>query len=137
MKAQHILETCIYVNDLEPARQFYAEVLGLEVLAEAPGRHVFFRHGQGVFLVFHPEATAIPGEFPPHGAIGPGHIAFKMALAEYDAWKAWLAEHGVAVEKEIEWSAAGRSIYFRDPAGNSVELTTPGTWGLPEDVGER
>src|SRR4029077_18016396 len=29
----------------------------------------------------------------------------------------------------------GRSIYFRDPAGNLVELVTPGIWGLPSGWG--
>ena len=35
------------------------------------------------------------------------------------------------IEKEVEWPKGGRSLYFRDPAGNSVELVTPGVWGLP------
>jgi hypothetical protein len=39
--------------------------------------------------------------------------------------------HGVTVEKEVEWPRGGKSLYFRDPAGNSVELVTPGVWGLP------
>ena len=39
--------------------------------------------------------------------------------------------YGVVIEKEVGWPKGGRSIYFRDPAGNSVELVTPGRWGLP------
>jgi hypothetical protein len=35
------------------------------------------------------------------------------------------------IEKEFGWPRGGRSIYFRDPAGNSVELVTPGLWGSP------
>ena len=39
--------------------------------------------------------------------------------------------HGVSIEKEVEWPKGGKSLYFRDPTGNSVELVTPGVWGLP------
>lgn len=48
-----------------------------------------------------------------------------------DEWKKHLADHGVEIEKEVEWPKGGKSIYFRDPAGNSVELATRGLWGLP------
>ena len=49
----------------------------------------------------------------------------------FDAWRRHLEVHGVAIEKELEWPKGGKSLYFRDPAGNSVELVTPGVWGLP------
>jgi len=42
-----------------------------------------------------------------------------------------LQESGVAIEQEVEWPRGGKSIYLRDPAGNLVELVTPGVWGLP------
>ena len=44
----------------------------------------------------------------------------------------WLAKHGVSIEKTIDWPDGGRSLYFRDPAGNSLELATPQIWGLSE-----
>ncbi len=40
-------------------------------------------------------------------------------------------DHGVEIEKEVEWPKGGTSLYFRDPAGSSVELVTRGLWGLP------
>jgi catechol 2,3-dioxygenase-like lactoylglutathione lyase family enzyme len=48
-----------------------------------------------------------------------------------DAWRKCLQDHGVTFEKEVEWPRGGKFLYFRDPAGNSVELLTPGVWGLP------
>jgi catechol 2,3-dioxygenase-like lactoylglutathione lyase family enzyme len=48
-----------------------------------------------------------------------------------DAWRNLRQSHGVSIEKEMAWSRGGRSLYFRDPAGNSVELVTPGVWALP------
>jgi catechol 2,3-dioxygenase-like lactoylglutathione lyase family enzyme len=100
------------------------------------GRHVFFRAGGQMLLVFNPEETkkpAAPGAVlavPTHGAIGPGHICFAAPGGAFDTWRAHLAEHGVAIEAEVTWPGGGRSIYFRDPAGNSLEFAEPKIWGL-------
>jgi catechol 2,3-dioxygenase-like lactoylglutathione lyase family enzyme len=50
---------------------------------------------------------------------------------DLDDWRRRLERHGIVAEQEVEWPRGGRSLYFRDPAGNSVELVTPGLWGLP------
>jgi hypothetical protein len=36
----------------------------------------------------------------------------------------------VAIEADFEWPKGGRSIYFRDPAGNCLEFAEPKIWGL-------
>jgi len=84
-----------------------------------------------VLLIFNPALTAVDGKAPPHGAQGPGHVTFAMAAAEAPAWRAWLGEQGVAIEREVAWPGGGLSLYFRDPAGNSLELATPTLW-FPE-----
>ena len=130
------IEVCLYASDLDAAKRFYSDVLGLDVLSHELGRHVFFRCGRAVFLVFNPDATMRPGvggkgpAIPPHGATGAGHVAFSVTEAEIPAWRQRLKAKQVAVEAEVSWPGGGSSIYFRDPAGNSVELTTPETWGL-------
>ena len=125
-----VLETALYARDLDAAEDFYARVLGLEVESKVPGRHLFLRCGSSMVLVFDPEATArSAGPVPPHGATGPGHVAF--AVDDLAAWPQRLRTAGVDVEADLEWPNGGRSIYTRDPAGNSVELTTPGIWQNP------
>lgn len=128
---QHLVEAALYVDDLDRAEAFYRDVLGLELIGKEPGRHAFFRVGQGVLLIFNPESTQKGGLFPAHGAQGPGHAALGISAASFDSWRSRLQEHGVQIEKEATWPLGGRSLYFRDPAGNSVELVTPGCWGLP------
>lgn len=128
---EKVVETCLYVEDLDRAEAFYRDVLGLEMIASEPGRHRFFRVGEGVFLLFRAEATLREGESTPHGARGPGHAAFGIPPGDLDAWKERLAAHGVAIEDEVAWPRGGRSFYFRDPGGNLLELVTPGIWGLP------
>jgi catechol 2,3-dioxygenase-like lactoylglutathione lyase family enzyme len=131
-----VLETCVYATDLAAAERFYADVIGLRAFARVAGRHVFFRCGAGVFLVFNPDATsATPAggsPVPPHGARGAGHAAFAVPGADLSRWRARLAERGVPVEAEVGWPGGGRSLYLRDPAGNSIELATPAVWGLDE-----
>lgn len=138
MNVGGVLETCLYAADLRAAEEFYTTVVGLEVHARAPDRHVFFRCGAGMLLVFDPARTAteqthVGGRpVPTHGAHGAGHVAFAVAAAELDAWRERLRGLGVPTESEVEWPRGGVSLYLRDPAGNSVELASPAIWGLPE-----
>jgi catechol 2,3-dioxygenase-like lactoylglutathione lyase family enzyme len=127
-----VVETAVYMDDLGRAEAFYQGVLGLPVIAREAGRHVFFRVGRAsVLLAFLPEATLTGEHLPAHGARGPGHFALGIPAEALAEWRQRLAAHGVAVEKEVTWPRGGTSLYFRDPAGNSVELLTPGLWGLP------
>ena len=127
-----VIETAIYAADLGAAEAFYAGVLGLPVIGREAGRHVFFRIGvANLLLVFNADATLTGGMLPPHGTRGPGHFALGVPAASLDAWRDHLAACGVVIEKEVTWPRGGRSLYFRDPAGNSVELVTPGIWGTP------
>ena len=133
MRVQQVLETCLYVDDLAAAEGFYSRVLGLEAFARVENRHVFFRCSAAVFLLFNPRRTAQPEgplPVPAHGAHGPGHVAFAVAQAELSEWRNQLTRHGVELEAEITWPSGGQSLYFRDPAGNSIELATPQIWGL-------
>jgi catechol 2,3-dioxygenase-like lactoylglutathione lyase family enzyme len=132
MRVREVLETCLYARDLEAAERFYANVLGLEAFSRAPGRHVFFRCGHRVFLVFDPDATRDGGDLPGHGAEGPVHVCFAVGQDEIDAWKEHLQGSGVEIEAETTWPGGGRSLYFRDPAGNCLELAPPGIWRIPE-----
>ena len=125
-----VVETAVYAADLAAAEGFYAGVLGLPVAGREPDRHVFFRVGDaGMLLVFNPAATRTGGDLPLHGAAGPGHFALGVRAAGLDGWQARLAASGVEIEEELAWPRGGRSVYVRDPAGNSVELVTPGVWG--------
>ena len=126
---QAVIETSLYVDDLAKTEAFYRDVLGLAVIGKEPGRHVFFRVGEKNVLLAFNAATTLQGDTP-HGATGPGHFALGINAADLDHWRQRLLAHGVVIEKEVQWPRGGRSLYFRDPAGNCVELVTPGCWGL-------
>lgn len=136
MQISGVLETCLYATDLVAVEHFYAEVLGLEVIGRVPDRHVFFRCGTAVFLVFNPERTTpaieVGGiQVPAHGTSGAGHVAFRVAESQLASWRTRLMAAGLEIEAQIVWPRGGRSVYVRDPAGNSVELASPAVWALP------
>ena len=130
-----VLETILYVDDLEAAERFYGGPLGLALDSRKEGLFAFFRIGDAMLLLFEPGASRRSRGVPAHGAEGPGHACFAVAEGELDGWKERLEAAGIAVEHEQEWPRGGRSFYFRDPAGNSLEIATPRIWGLP-DVAE-
>ena len=60
-----------------------------------------------------------------------GHIAFCIPLDDFDSGRRRLAENDIGIEREIAWPDGNHSIYFRDPAGDSVELAPPTLWNSP------
>ena len=132
LKIKTVVETAIYADDLAAAEKFYTDVIGLTVIGKELDRHVFFGVGDAtVLLVFRADTTLRGEPFPAHGATGPGHFALGIDRDALEPWRTALIAMGVTIEKEAVWPRGGRSLYFRDPAGNLVELVTPGIWGLP------
>jgi catechol 2,3-dioxygenase-like lactoylglutathione lyase family enzyme len=123
VRPQRLYETVVYATDLEAAAAFYREVLGLREVEDG----VFRLDDGGVLLLFDPARSSQPGRpVPSHGATGEGHVAFSVeSLA---GWRERLAEHAVDLEQEQEWPRGARSLYVRDPAGNSVELVEGDLW---------
>lgn len=130
---QRILEASLYVDDLDMAERFYGDVLGLDRIMRTGNRHVFYRVGGTVLLIFNPNETEINDPdahlpVPPHGARGPGHLCFAASADEITIWRARLIAAGHAIEQDFKWPNGAWSIYFRDPAGNSLEMAEPRLW---------
>lgn len=135
MRAARILETVLYARDIAAARAFYEGVLGLTVYDEVKDRFVFFKFEGQMLLIFNPDLTARQQAAkapPPHGASGAGHLCFRGTYTELESWERHLTSHGVAIERTIDWPDGGRSVYFRDPAGNSLEFADGAIWEFPE-----
>lgn len=136
LKPSGILETVLYAADLAGAEAFYGGLLGLDMIGRADGRHVFFRCGSQMLLIFNPDVTKMPPTagaklpVPPHGARGPGHVCFRATADEIVRWKQHIEASGIAIEADFDWPGGGRSIYFRDPAGNCLEFAEAKIWNL-------
>jgi catechol 2,3-dioxygenase-like lactoylglutathione lyase family enzyme len=122
-----VLETVLYFADQERSEKFYRDVLGLKLLDREPGRSLFFRAGDSVFLLFDGAQSSRAGALPPHGATGPVHTCFQVPREDYDAWREYLDSSGVPVLHEARWPR-GRSFYFRDPDGNLLEMADADIW---------
>ena len=125
MRPRRVCETVVDVHDLEAATAFYRDVLGLREVDDGALR----LDDGGMLLIFDPERSSQPGRpVPSHGPSGGSvHVAF--AVDELEPWRERLAAAGVELEQEHEWARGGsRSLYVRDPAGNSVELVEGDLW---------
>ena len=136
MNSPHgVLETSLYISDLDRAVKFYREVLGLRLINDAyfeGGRGAALQVGMGrsVLLLFRADLTRHGGLLLPHGTTGAGHVAFRIELGEIPAWRERLRAHGVAIEQEFAFGDNPPSIYFRDPDGNVLELAVETIWAL-------
>jgi catechol-2,3-dioxygenase len=124
-----VSELVLEVVDLVVAERFYAEVLGLPVVARWPGRDAIW--------VMAGDRTRI-GLWRPQVGIADGrggvhvHYAMHLADADYDAAVTRLREHGYDPHEEtFDGDQAGRAAYVTDPDGNVVELWT---WDVAEHL---
>lgn len=127
---ERVYETVVYGHELEAMARFYSDVLGLRLVVDPNELAAAFRLPNGaMFLVFDPSVSSATGrDVPSHGATGSGHVAFAVGHGLLERWRARLDELGIEIEREVTWERGGRSLYVRDPAGNSVELTEDDLW---------
>ncbi len=130
MKVLGIYETVLYAADPAAAASFYSGALGLPLLEEPDElAAVLGLEDGGVLLIFNPELASRPGRpAPSHGATGAGHVAFSVEPGTIDNFAARLRQRGIELELERSTRPGARSVYFRDPAGNSVELVEGELW---------
>jgi catechol 2,3-dioxygenase-like lactoylglutathione lyase family enzyme len=130
----HLLETSVYVADLDRAQGFYQRVFGFELFLRDHRMSALSVPGAGVLLLFlrggsvEPTPTGGGGDIPSHDGGGSVHLCFAMPMGELAAWEAHLDRLGIPVESRITWPRGGTSLYFRDPDDSLVELATPGLW---------
>jgi catechol 2,3-dioxygenase-like lactoylglutathione lyase family enzyme len=126
-----VYETVLYARDIPAMVDFYSGVLGLRTVEEPDELSAAFRLDDGaMLLIFDPDHSSLPGRpVPPHGAVGPGHVAFLVEPAELDRCAERLRQADVETERELDRGrTGGRALYVRDPAGNSVELLDGDPW---------
>jgi catechol 2,3-dioxygenase-like lactoylglutathione lyase family enzyme len=125
-----VLETALYhdPSEREAIEEFYSETLGLRAVSRWPDG-VAFRVGGGVLLLFDREGLERrEGPIADHGTTGPGHACLVAGAPGYDGWRQRLAQLGVEITHEHEWDSGLRSFYFRDPAGNLLEIADGDMW---------
>lgn len=130
-----VLETALYVDDLERSVAFYKQLFVFELLFRSDRAVGFNVEGRQVLLLFRKGVMSEPivserGVIPPHDGEGNLHVAFSIPQGALAAWEERLSSLGIEVEARYQWELGGNSVYFRDPDGHLLELVTPGCWTI-------
>ncbi|MBX2942545.1 MAG: VOC family protein [Cyclobacteriaceae bacterium] len=128
MKIKQIKETCIYIRNLDQARDFYHGLLRLPIISHVEGKHIFFRVGTSVLLCFNPDDSRNKKSPPPHFVEGKYHFAFEVAAEDYEMEEQSLITKGILITDEVIWKRGLKSCYFEDPVGNVLEIVPEGIW---------
>jgi catechol 2,3-dioxygenase-like lactoylglutathione lyase family enzyme len=132
-KIAGVLETALYVEDLDRAAAFYEDVLGLKLINKDQRFAGYMAGPRSVLLLFKRGSTLetvhLPGgTIPPHDGQGTLHVAFAIDADALAPWEAHLGTNDIPIEGRTDWPRGGKSIYFRDPDNHLLELATPGLW---------
>lgn len=130
-----VLETALYVADLDRSVAFYQRVFGFEEFFREERMSALGVAGRNVLLLFKKggstRPTATPGgTIPPHDGDGNLHLAFAIDADQLAAWEQWLAEQDIPIESKVQAGGGGWSLYFRDPDGHALEVATRGLWPI-------
>jgi catechol 2,3-dioxygenase-like lactoylglutathione lyase family enzyme len=113
IQATGVDHVVLHVNDVQRAKKFYTEILGMTAYREDQGQ-VFLHAGpQGVALFKKAE------DGPLTAGNDLNHLALNVAVGTYETLKAELERQGVAVTGR---PGEDRCIYFRDPDGHRLQL---------------
>lgn len=134
-KLNALLETALYVEDLERSVSFYKTIFEFEPISSSERLCALSVLDRQILLLFLKGASAVEtvtsgGIIPPNDGDGQLHIAFAIAASELEQWENWLTANDIEIESKVKWERGGTSIYFRDPDNHLLELATPGLWTI-------
>jgi catechol 2,3-dioxygenase-like lactoylglutathione lyase family enzyme len=126
-------------HDVEATATFYTKIMGMELAStvyddavpstgdEFPYFHIFFRMQDGSTIAFF-EAIGLPGRpavtHPAYSVFD--HIALEAKdRGEVERWAEWLRLNEIDVVGPVDHKGLIYSIYFHDPNGLRLEITTP------------
>jgi len=113
IEASGIDHIVLHVNDVERAKKFYTEILGMTVYRENE-RQAFLHAGQQGVALFEKRGGA-----PLTAGNDLNHLALNVATGTYEVLKAELEKSGVTVSGR---PGEDRCIYFLDPDGHRLQL---------------
>ena len=105
----------LYFQDLERARAFYTEKLGMAIAPEFTGPDFIFLVLGSAGLALRPASAALDA-----AQTGPGSMDISILVDDVDATHADLTAKGVDIRTEIGDIGAGRAFFARDPEGHVI-----------------
>jgi catechol 2,3-dioxygenase-like lactoylglutathione lyase family enzyme len=100
-------------QDIQRAKQFYAETLGLEIETEGES-DMEFRAGQVTLDIFDPSSIGQP--------FAPSPAGLALRVPDVEAARAELEAKGVVFDGETITTSVCKQAWFKDPDGNTLML---------------
>jgi catechol 2,3-dioxygenase-like lactoylglutathione lyase family enzyme len=113
MQVERVDFVSVLTRDIERAKRFYGETLGLQIESEGES-DMEFTLGQVTLDVFDPSSIGQP--FAPN----PAGIAIRVP--DVDAARAELEAEGVEFDGETIVTSVCKQAWFKDPDGNALML---------------
>jgi catechol 2,3-dioxygenase-like lactoylglutathione lyase family enzyme len=118
MKTLGMRHVALNVKDAQISKQFYCQVMKMQVEWEPDLKSVYVTSGGQDNLALH------QSDAPLNKATALNHIGFFVkTINEVDEWHQHIQKCGAKIVKEIKTHRDGaRSFYFEDPDGNVIQL---------------
>jgi catechol 2,3-dioxygenase-like lactoylglutathione lyase family enzyme len=113
MQVERVDFVSFLTEDIPRAKEFYADVLGLEIETEAES-DVEFRAGQVTLDIFNPASIGQP--------FAPSPAGLALRVPDVVAARAELEAKGVAFDGETVDTGVCHMAFFKDPDGNALML---------------
>lgn len=118
VKVRRVQYVSLPVHDLEEAKRFYCDFLGMTISDEVPGRWLEISAGNVTLALYPQEEKEV--------ARG-GELALETQDIEHDVRE--LRASNVPIASDVESystpTQSGRLLRFKDPSGNKLELVQP------------
>jgi catechol 2,3-dioxygenase-like lactoylglutathione lyase family enzyme len=123
IELEGIDHVALSVSDLERSARWYIDVLGFEHRYKGmwDGVPVFIGKGTTALALFPRKSSEEPAAAS-RGGTGMLHLAFRATRAGFLRAQAELKGHGIGFE--FTDHEISQSIYFNDPDGHKLEITT-------------
>ena len=113
--------TVILVRDMDAMRGFYESVLGFVLLRELSPNWIEFQVGRNILALSKPGLTATDAPTPNGSASL--QLAFRVSVPDVDQCANELLQQNIKlVSPPTNQSFGHRTMFFRDPDGNLIEI---------------
>jgi lactoylglutathione lyase len=120
MHIRELESIILFVSDLDAAKRFYVDLLGLTIVFE-DGIVVVLKTGSGrVVLHRNDRGHDDRGIFPV--GVGATGVAVRFSVDDPGAWEAQLNQRGLPILWKTQEASWGRFVVIEDPDGRPVVL---------------
>ena len=112
--------TVVFVRDMAAMRRFYEDILGFPLVRELSPSWIEYRVGDNTLALARPRLTAADAPTPSGSASL--QLAFKVTAPEVDRCADELVRQGVNLSPPTDQVFGHRTVFFRDPDGNLLEV---------------